>query len=503
MPTLLEEHAEASAEKKGLEGEARRRYIGGIFEKVRQAHAKATPEQREKFKEKVSEKLRQVDEKHKQRREEDERRKAHPMGGQWLIDRVYQKPEAVEAKQGALGLPASKSGKELPEVRGTRREVLKGYWEGEGTKQKEALRKEQRAEEQKAAQQEQGNLIAERTEEKRAKEAYSRLLAKYHNPNLAAERAAGLQEYQQLEQDRRKARYNRFGRGKSAEEERIQKQMKALDSKYGITEEYESKRQVAEAAERERQRQEAEARQRAEEERRKQQERDQAAHMARRDNVLKERDTWRNLSEPEVKKKEKAFADEWDKASKERDRLRTAGQTSGAEWDKNEQRYDLARLRYQFIDSVLAEKRRPAIEAEQKKAYQDEYLAYLKAGRAGKKPREGYAVNFDDARKIRGEALKAFNAEQKASGKPAKPTIPPNDTKASVQDAYNRFYLGLHSDREKKLANFYVEKAMGKQPAERDLIDMQIPPARRKMIQEKASALGQRSAALLESERAK
>ena len=37
----VEQRAEAEASKKGLEGGARRAYVGGVFNRIRQAHASA------------------------------------------------------------------------------------------------------------------------------------------------------------------------------------------------------------------------------------------------------------------------------------------------------------------------------------------------------------------------------------------------------------------------------------------------------------------------------
>lgn len=460
MATALEEHAEASAEKKGLTGEERRRYIGGIFEKVRKAHAAASPERKKQIEAKLQEINRQMDTARKKREEEEARRRASP---------------------------------------------LAGYWYDPGTPERTKLLKDmqEEARRERARQALLEHPIAERTEEKKAREAYSRLLAKYHNPKLQEERAAGRKEYDQLAQDLRKARVNRYGRGKSLEEQQIEKRRKELDAKYGFTEEEEQQRLIAqEEADRER-RQQEEARRKVEEERLAQQERERAAHMARREQALKERDSWRDLSEADAVRKEKQIAAEYQKINQQREALRKAGKTNTPEYAKVEARHDLAQMRYQFIDSVVADKQRPARQAEQERAYRQEYGNWLAKGKVGKPPREGYLVSFDQARKIRGEALSAYHAAQKAAAKAGtpKPIIPPGDTKARLQDDYNRFYAGLRNADERKFADFYVGEATGR--AVTDTGNTQkIPAARRKALQEQATALGTRSKAFLDADAA-
>ncbi len=368
MTTALEEHAEASAEKKELTGEAKRRYIGGIFAKVRQAHARGTPEQKKKITAALHALNKQIDEQRKAKEEEEAKRREHP---------------------------------------------LAGYWHNPSTPERQQLLKAQKEEEKRAKQQEQGRLIQERTEERRAREAYSRLLAKYHNPNLAQERMAALREYEQLQKALRQARHQRFGLKQSQEEQDIKKRMKALDTQYGFTEEWEDQRRIAEAEAAERRRLENIERQKAEAARQQKEQREHEAHMARRAEVLKEREQWQQLSEAEAKRKERELADAWHKVSKELDQLKAAGKTDTPAYDKVAARYDLARLRYQFIDQVVAEKERPAKKAAMEQAYYDEYLAWLKRGKTGNKPKEGYLVDYDEARRIRGQALKAYNQAQK------------------------------------------------------------------------------------------
>lgn len=69
MPDV--EKLEEEAEKKGLHGQEEKRYVGGVFNKIRQAHKKASPEKKKAAKERVKKMV----ENHSKQPTEEEREK--------------------------------------------------------------------------------------------------------------------------------------------------------------------------------------------------------------------------------------------------------------------------------------------------------------------------------------------------------------------------------------------------------------------------------------------